>query len=132
MWDFSVDRRDTDLPDRYAGTGAGFLVLTGDVEYDDGEFRQWQRDFRRAHGKAAKPRTTPAKYTRRSKPSFAPKSLEAFYLPDPGALENALTNGSLKVMNQGAQTSGEPRRPKFSMDLVKARYHGLIVAQVFL
>jgi len=115
-----------------AGTGSGFLVLTGDVEYDDGEFRQWQQDFRSARGKPTRPRTTPAKYTRRSKSSFAPTALEAFYIPDTQALERATADGSLMVMNQGAQTSGKARRPKFSIDLVKARFYGLVVSQLFL
>ena len=34
-----------------ASAGVGFIVLTGEVEYDAGEFRQWQRDFRLANGK---------------------------------------------------------------------------------
>ncbi|MCZ4499983.1 MAG: hypothetical protein JWQ74_2538 [Marmoricola sp.] len=115
-----------------SGTGVGFLVLSGDVEYDDGEFRQWQRDFRSMHGKPARPRAIPAKYTRRSKPSFAPTALEAFFIPDTSALESALRDGSVTVMKQGAQTSGKARRPKYSMDLVKARYYGLVVSQLFL
>lgn len=115
-----------------AGTGVGFLVLTGDVAYDDGAFREWQRDFRSAHGKSARPRATPSAYTRRSKPAFTPTALEAFYIPDAHELEQAMAGGSLRVMNQGAQTSGKLRRPKFTMDLVKARYSGLLVSQLLL
>jgi hypothetical protein len=115
-----------------AGAGVGFLVLTGDVEYDDGAFRQWQREFRASKGKVARPRAMPAKYRRRSKRAFRPTMLEAFYLRDAASLTDAVKTGSISVMSQGAQASGRARRPKYAIDLVKARWGGLLVSQLVL
>ena len=115
------------------GAGVGFLVLTGDVHYDDGEFREWQRDYRSRFGKVAKARVSAPKYVRKSKPAFTPRLLEAFFVPDSNSLQSALADGSLKVMRQGTQTSGAPRPPKYAMDLVKARVNGrLLLGQVAL
>ena len=108
----------------------GFLVLTGDVEYDHGEFRQWQREFRAANGKPARERTAPKAYERKSKPSFDPFMVEAFYLPDQAAIDAAVDGGILKVMRQGRQTSGQARQPKYALDLVKARLSQVLIAQL--
>lgn len=113
-----------------ANGGVGFLVLSGDVEYDDGEFRQWQREFRESHGKRAKPRITPRAYERKSKRSFRPFMVEGFYFADPAAIEAALTSSVLKPMKQGRQTSGSERQPKFSLDLVRARSSGVLLGQM--
>lgn len=110
--------------------GVGFLVLSGDVQYDDGEFRQWQRVFREEHGKRAKSRTTPKAYERKSKAAFKPFMLEAFYLPDRATIDSALGSGILKVMNQGRQTSGHERQPKLALDLVKARLSHVLLGQL--
>jgi hypothetical protein len=114
------------------GGGVGFLVLTGEVEYDDGDFRQWQRDFRAAHGKPAKAHTTPKTYERKSKTAFKPFMVEAFYLPDRAAIDSAVGRGILKIMKQGRQTSGQERQPKYALDLVKARLSDVILGQTVL
>jgi hypothetical protein len=116
-----------------AGKGVGFVVLSGQVEYDSGQFRTWQREFRALHGKRAKERVSAPKYIRKSKPAFQPQMLEAFFISDADALARALASGALKPMSQGVQTSGAPRPPKYSIDLVKARMDdGLLMGQVVL
>jgi hypothetical protein len=115
-----------------AAGGVGFLVLTGDVEYDKGEFRLWQRDLRAANGKPARERTTPKAYERKSKASFDPFMVEAFYLPDQAAIDAACQSGILKVMKQGRQTSGHARQPKYALDLVKARLSQVLLGQLVL
>ena len=116
-----------------AGGGVGFLVLTGDVGYDEGEFRAWQRHYRARHGKRPRARTTPATYVRKSKPRFTPRMLEAFYLPDSAAKEKALARGALGMMRQGVQTGGQARRPKYSINLVRARMDDdLLLSQIVL
>ena len=113
-----------------AGAGVGFLVLTGEVVYDSGEFRAWQKQFRAQHGKVAKGRTTPPVYVRKSKVAFRPTLLEAFFIENDLALTNAVKDGSLRVMKQGRQTSGAARPPKYSLDLAMARWEGsLLLAQ---
>jgi hypothetical protein len=139
-WDLKVhmaDSRVAPLNDQKAvleglraGSGVGFLVLTGTVQYDAGDFRQWQRRFRSDHGKKAQTRTTPAAYVRKSKVAFRPDLLEAFFIPDEATLEAAVAGGSIRVMKQGRQTSGAPRPPKYAIDLIKARWSGeLLLAQ---
>jgi hypothetical protein len=115
-----------------AAGGVGFLVLTGEVEYDKGEFRLWQRDFRAANGKPARERTAPKAYERKSKASFDPFMVEAFYLPDQAAIDAARQGGILKVMKQGRQTSGHARQPKYALDLVKARLSQVLLGQLVL
>jgi hypothetical protein len=115
-----------------AGTGVGFMVLTGEVKYDDGDFRQWQRDFREAYGKKAKKRATPPTYNRKSKPTFRPVMIEAFYLEDETALATARSAGETGVMKQGVQASGKRRPPKYVINLAKARLGPLLVSGVAL
>lgn len=140
-WDLKVHMADSasaPLNDQVAmnealadGRGVGFLVLTGQVEYDDGDFRAWQRDFRAKHGKVAKLRLDAPKYVRKSKPRFIPSILECFFIADREALDDALTSGVMREMKQGRQTSGAPRPPKYAINLVKARWGGrLLVGQV--
>jgi hypothetical protein len=116
-----------------AGRGVGFIVLSGTVEYDSGEFRAWQREFRALQGKRATPRASAPKYVRKSKPAFQPKMLEAFFIEDANVLAAGMASGALKQMSQGVQTSGAPRPPKYAMDLVRARMtDDLLVGQVVL
>ncbi len=140
-WDLKVHMADSStapLNDQVAmnealddGRGVGFLVLTGQVEYDDGDFRAWQREFRAEHGKVAKVRVDAPKYVRKSKPRFVPSILESFFIADRDALDAALASGVVREMRQGRQTSGALRPPKYSLDLVKARWDGsLLVGQV--
>ncbi len=99
----------------------GFVVLSGRYEYDDGDFRSWFRDERVRNGKTPVRRQSPAQYTRRSKVAFVPSSLEAFLVPDLPALDEALRTGAVDVLQQGRQTSGAPRPPKYRLRLSRAR-----------
>lgn len=99
------------------------------MEYDDGEFRAWQREFRLAHGKVPRTRAAPPKYTRKSKVAFRPAMVEAFFIPDHEALRSAIDSGIINVMKQGKQASGRAGSPKYSMDLVKARWSDLLLVQ---
>ncbi|MDQ6933807.1 MAG: hypothetical protein M3130_00645 [Actinomycetota bacterium] len=112
--------------------GLGFLVLTGQVEYDDGDFKAWQREFRLRHGKKPRKRARPPKYKRKSKTAFRPGMVEAFHIADEAALNEALGTGVLSVMVQGPQVSGRPRAPKYSLNLVKARMSDLLLVQLVL
>jgi len=111
-----------------ADRGLGFIVLSGDAQYDDSQFRQWQRELRAAEGRQAARRQTPPRYVRRSKAGFTPTKLEAFYFADAKALEGARSIGAVTVMNQGRQSSGAVRRPKYGLNLAKARSAGFVLA----
>lgn len=110
------------------GQGLGFVVLSGEVEYDDGSFRQWQREQRIAAGKKPATRSSPPSYVRKSKPSFTPNLLEAYHLRNESVLEKALADLLMTVMQQGRQASGRPRRPKYGLDLTKARRSPVLLA----
>lgn len=110
------------------GRGLGFIVLSGETQYDDGEFRQWLRELRSAQGKTAALRNAPARYVRKSKASFTPSKLEAFYIASIGSLERGRDLGALTVMKQGRQSSGAERTPKYGLNLAKARSAGLVLA----
>ena len=111
-----------------AGRGLGFIVLSGDTEYDKGEFRQWLRELRVTQGKKAAPRNAPPSYVRKSKANFNPTKIEAFFFANGEALERARNSGVLTVMHQGKQASGAERRPKYGLNLAKARAAGLALA----
>ncbi|EFQ84273.1 hypothetical protein HMPREF0063_10989 [Aeromicrobium marinum DSM 15272] len=106
--------------------GFGLLVLEGTTVLDDGEFREWQREFRVANGRPPKPRSRPAAYERRSKVAFVPARLDAFFFEDGRSFELAKEEGLVTVMSQGRQTDGSPRRPKYVLQTAKAegtRFH---------
>lgn len=106
--------------------GLGFVVLSGNVEYDDGAFREWLKDHRAAHGKRPAARAHPAVHVRRSKRAFSPRLLEAFHIRDAEHLAEAVAAGALALLNQGRQVSGTARPPKYALDLPKARESLLI------
>jgi hypothetical protein len=137
VWDLkchSVEGRDAPLNDVSATRAClsertlGFLVLSGRFEYDDGSFRAWFREERTRQGKTAVVRQSPATYVRRSKAAFEPMLLEAFVLRDLEQLEQAQATGALDVLQQGRQTSGASRPPKYRLRLPRAR-QDLRVAQ---
>lgn len=111
-----------------AERGLGFLMLSGEVAYDDGDFRTWFRQFRSEHGKTPRLRAHAPSYVRRSKAAFRPRLLEAFYLPDEAALASALSSGACSIWRPGRQTSGAARKPKYQVHLRKAR-HSMLVAR---
>lgn len=110
--------------------GLGFLVLTGDTDYDDGELRLWHAQLRLAHGRKRRPRLAEPSYRRRSKRGFTPNRLDAVHVPDRAALEGAIGVGAIQLMRQGRQASGNVRKPKYMLNLKKAREAGLVVAEL--
>lgn len=130
VWDLkchSVESRDAPLNDVSAieaclsERALGFIVLSGRFEYDEGGFRAWFREERARHGKIAVARQSPATYVRRSKAAFEPMLLEAFALRDAAHLGEAQVAGALDVLQQGRQTSGASRSPKYRLHLPRAR-----------
>ncbi|MCO7237923.1 hypothetical protein [Aeromicrobium sp. CnD17-E] len=106
--------------------GFGVLVLEGTTEFDQGDFRQWQRDFRRDKGRTPATRAHPPAYERKSKTGFTPKRLDAFYFADRSVLKEAVEQRVLVVMAQGRQTDGSPRGTKYKLNTSRAagsRFH---------
>lgn len=90
--------------------GLGLIILSGEPDFSDGQFTDWHRSLR---GK-------PGQSRRALKSGFTPKKLDVFYIPDLGALQRAVGRGQLVEFRQGHQPSGEPRRPKFSLNVGKS------------
>jgi hypothetical protein len=92
-------------------SGLGLIVLSGTPKYDDDTFSDWHKSLR---GK-----TGPVR--RRLKNGFISERLEFFHITDLDDLERSVDLGILKDFKQGKQPTGEPRAPKFLLDINKAR-----------
>ena len=91
-------------------TGLGFIILTGDPTYDR-EFTRWHKEFR--GGGTDEPGRT-------LKSHFEPKSLEIFFVPDSMRLASARNSRELTITAQGRNSNGNPRPPKYSINLKRA------------
>ena len=103
------------------GGGLGLVVLSGNPTYSI-EFSKWHKEFR---GKPGEP-------IKQLKEVFTPTHLEAFFIPDESALEGALRDGLLSHFAQGKQQNGAPRKPKYSLDISKARGSGIQIAELII
>jgi hypothetical protein len=143
VWDLkahSEGRGDAPLNDQDSmreavegGRGLGLIVLSGEPEFDDGEFKQWQREERLDAGKRRKERRRtddkpPQK--RRGKAAFRPTSIDAYFFADVSAFEDAIQVGALRPFKQGVQQSGEPRNPKYSLVMRRADEFHLATAKL--
>lgn len=90
--------------------GLGLVILSGNPTYST-EFTVWHKAFRGKHGNP----------TRQLKEKFEPTSLDAFYIEDNSILEKVLEEKLFEVFKQGKQPGGQPRAPKYSINLEKAR-----------
>lgn len=109
-----------------SGRALGFLVLSGKFTYDDGEFRQWQRELRATAGKVAVPRAGAPRAKRASKPAFEAMRVDALVVPDTASLDRGLEMKVFTQMRQGRQSSGAPRPPKYSVNLPRAAEAGFV------
>ncbi len=69
---------------------------------------------------------SPARYSRRLKSQFQPLTVEAFFFADRREWDRALAAGAVLPYRQGAQPGGQPRNPKYLLDLPKARQQWLV------
>ena len=91
--------------------GLGLIILSGEPHYDQPDFSDWHKSLR---GKSGPVR-------RQLKNAFTPKSLEFFFIDNVSKLENALEQKILTEFKQGRQPGGQPRAPKYSLNLEIAR-----------
>jgi hypothetical protein len=91
--------------------GLGLIILSGIPKYDDDSFSEWHKALR---GKLGPVR-------RRLKNGFASEMIEFFHFSDSDDLDRAVANKVLKEFKQGRQPTGEPRAPKYLLDINKAR-----------
>ncbi len=101
----------------------GFLVLSGRPSFEElAEFDAWHRGLR------GKPRSSSAT-PRRLKTALHPMTVEAYAFDGADSLRDAEEARALMLFSQGRQAGGSTRRPKYQMDLVKAREAGLVFAR---
>lgn len=96
--------------------GFGFIVMTAIPEFDDGEFKKWQREYRESYGHVPRKRTRPRKYDRKAKKAYKLIKLDAFYIP--GSIH--LGHEAFGVLSQGKQGDGAYRKPKYLAYVDKA------------
>lgn len=109
------------------GRGLGFLMLSGEAEFDeDGTFRQWHTGLEDRPSRQFVP-NNPGRQRRRKR-AFTPGHIDAFHLPTPSRLQQALLEGSIRVHRQGRQPGGASRRDKFALNVPAARRSDLLVA----
>lgn len=101
--------------------GFGLVVLCVESKRTI-EFAEWHKKFR---GKSGSP-------TRKLVEWFSTISLDFYWIPNRSRLKTALANGEIKDFNQGKNSNGKPRPPKYSLVLDKARKSDLIVHQVLI
>lgn len=101
--------------------GFGLLVMSGRALLDESrEFDNWHRavtqpEVRRSRGARVEPA-----FSRARKKAFTPLSVSAYRWENTFELQSAVATGALRVMAQGRQASGAPRRPKYMLRLQAA------------
>ena len=101
-------------------TGLGLIVLSGVPSYDDETFSIWHKELRRKSGEVRK----------QLKNGFKPEKIEFFFFEDTEDLQRAVSEKILINFKQGKQPSGEPRAPKYSLHLGKARHDKLKIDEL--
>ena len=91
-------------------TGLGFIVLSGMPTYSR-EFTKWHKEFRGGDDRVS---------VRTLKERFEAERLDIFFVPGSQELEAAKKRNELSIHNQGKNSNGKPRPPKYQLDLKKA------------
>lgn len=102
--------------------GIGFLVLSGDCEYDDEEktFKRWHERLQGGPSDYSKKMAAKGKKSRRRKVSFSPKHFLAFRFESLDELQNALAEGWIRDFQEGMPNSGgSARKAKFQVNIEK-------------
>lgn len=94
--------------------GLGFIILSGDVLYDEtGEFKVWHDALKGGTSSYEKERILRSAPSRKRKLSFAPTAIDAFWFTSVSQLEKCLLQGVLGEFQTGMRNSnGIARKPK--------------------
>lgn len=94
--------------------GLGFIILSGDVEYDEtGEFKMWHDILKGGTSAYEKSRVIRNAPSRRRKVSFSPTSIDAYWFTKVSEIEKCLAEGILAEFQTGMRNSnGKARKPK--------------------
>lgn len=106
------------IDDAVKGGGFGLVVLC--VQSDRTiAFARWHKKFR---GQSGEP-------TRKLVEWFKPTSFDYYWIPNQERLKEAIERGEIKDFNQGKNSNGKPRPPKYTLVLSKARMGDLLIFQ---
>lgn len=94
--------------------GLGFIILSGDVEYDKtGEFKIWHDALKGGTSAYEKSRILRNAPSRRRKVNFTPTSVDAYWFSKVSEIEKCLMEGILAEFQTGMRNSnGKSRNPK--------------------
>jgi hypothetical protein len=90
--------------------GIGFIILSGIPTYDP-EFTMWHKKFR---GNIS------IEFGRTLKKSFQSERIDFFYIKNRIVLDSVIKKGIISDFNQGKQSTGEARKPKFMLNIEKS------------
>jgi hypothetical protein len=90
--------------------GFGLMILSGEPTYD-WDFTRWHKKFRSNSDEEPK---------KALKKSFESQRIDFFFIPTLLRLEEALEIGELALFKQGRQPTGEARKVKYSLNLIKS------------
>lgn len=95
-------------------SGLGFIILSGDVEYDEtGEFKKWHDALKGGTSAYEKSRILRNAPSRRRKVNFTPTSVDAYWFSKVSEIEKCLIEGILSEFQTGMRNSnGKSRKPK--------------------
>jgi hypothetical protein len=94
--------------------GLGFIILSGDVEYDQtGDFKKWHDALKGGTSAYEKARVLRNAPSRRRKLSFSPTSINAYWFTKVSQIEACLVDGILGEFQTGMRNSnGKTRKAK--------------------
>ncbi len=95
--------------------GIGFVIAMVDFSFDiNGKLRSWRQKFE----KVSKKKTGPGK-TRVLKKTGKVKEFKVVLLKNYNQIQEGIKEGWFGIFNQGRNSNGEPRPPKYKMNLNK-------------
>jgi len=112
-------------------SGLGFIVVSGNVEYDDSmrSFKNWHDQLKGGKTKYELDRVARGAPSRRRKISFSPESVHCIWLEDSQAIDSALLSGWLKPFQENMRNSdGSPRTAKFQLDLSRVPSNNILAS----
>jgi hypothetical protein len=94
--------------------GLGFVILSGDVSYDDEQmtFKRWHDSLKGGTSSYEKDRVLRNAPSRRRKTQFSPTKVEGIWFSSESEVESALASGVLGHFQKGMRNSNGKSRPE--------------------
>ena len=98
--------------------GIGFVVFSGQAEFDhDGSFKHWHDELKGKKSKYVAQREREGRPSRMRKQSFTLEEIVVVDFTSASEIEEGLRDGWIKPFNQGRNSDGTPREPKYMLSL---------------